>query len=55
MVEKVYSAFHYLQKCIKERILCKTYADNAKKSEEEAKKAANLSKGITIIYWDSEN
>lgn len=43
-MDNIYSAFHYLQKCIKEALKAKTYA-------EEAKNAAVLAKGTTVTYW----
>jgi hypothetical protein len=41
MTNLVYSAFHYLQKCIKERILCKDYAETANNSAQMSKQYAN--------------
>lgn len=41
MTNLVYSAFHYLQKCIKERVLCKNYAETADNSAQMSKQYAN--------------
>ena len=51
-MNNIYSAFHYLQKCIKEVLKAKQHVEEAKKAAEEAKKAADLSKGIHITYWE---
>lgn len=52
MVDNIYSAFHYLQKCIKEVLKAKKSVEEAKQYAEEAKKFAEAAKGTTITYWE---
>ena len=51
-MDNVYSAYHYLQKCIKEVLKAKQHVEEAKQYAEEAKKAADGSGRATITYWD---
>lgn len=52
MVNNIYSAYHYLQKCIKEVLKAKQHVEEAKQYAEEAKQAADGSGKATITYWD---
>jgi histone H3/H4 len=51
-MDNIYSAFHYLQKCIKEVFKAKQHAEEAKQYAEEAKQSAESSGRATITYWD---